>query len=143
SLVRALILVAISVLLAACGVARQSGGGAGSGGGGGGGGGVSPDGSPDGSIEGAGGGGTAADAGAPLACPVVNGIDGVGVCGAWKLSSWDANCSDGYTRVRSCDPGYDCRVSDHNGCAAGVNVGESAPAGCAQCPGGGGGGGGG
>src|SRR5437867_812217 len=46
------------------------------------------------------------------ACPVDGGIDGAGVCTPWTLGSWDNPCTNGYTRVRSCQSGYDCRVSD-------------------------------
>jgi hypothetical protein len=70
-----------------------------------------------------------------MPCPVVGGIDGVGVCGPWQLMAFDATCTDGYTRTRTCQPGYDCRVSDHNGCNAGLNVGQPAPLGCPACVG--------
>jgi hypothetical protein len=75
------------------------------------------------------------DAG-PLACPIDGGVDGAGVCTQWTFGGWDSPCTNGYTRTRSCDPAYDCRVDDHNGCAAAVNVGGRPPAGCAECPGG-------
>ncbi len=61
----------------------------------------------------------------------------MGVCGDWQLQSFDNPCTDGYTRVRTCDPAYDCRTTDHNGCSAALNVGGSPPPGCPACPGGG------
>jgi hypothetical protein len=113
----------------ATGGGSASGGGAGTGGG----------------IEGAGGGaatgggsatgGGTQDAGL-IACPTDGGVDGYGVCGAWQLSAWDTACTDGYTRTRTCTAGYDCRVTDHNGCAAGLNAGSAPPQGCPACPGG-------
>ena len=69
------------------------------------------------------------------ACPIVNGIDGVGVCGAWQLSSWDPVCTDGYIRVRTCDAGTDCRVTDHNGCSAELSPGAGTVPGCGACGG--------
>jgi hypothetical protein len=69
-------------------------------------------------------------------CPVVNGIDGMGVCSAWQLSAWDVPCSTGYMRTRTCDPTYDCRTVDHNGCDAPVNIGSSPPTDCGPCHGG-------
>jgi len=75
-----------------------------------------------------------------LACPVVPvngvGVDGVGVCDPWQLQRWDSPCTSGYTRVRACNPAYDCRLSDHNGCAADLDSALPAwgpPSGCDAC----------
>ena len=70
-------------------------------------------------------------------CPVDAGVDGVGVCSAWALETWDSTCTDGYTRTRTCDTAYDCRVSDHNGCGSPLNIGGAPPGGCVTCGGGG------
>jgi hypothetical protein len=65
-------------------------------------------------------------------CPVVGGRDGTGVCEPWKFGSWERDCTQGYTLVRTCEAGFDCNETDHAACNAPLPSGD-APEGCPAC----------
>jgi len=68
-------------------------------------------------------------------CPVINGVQGAGACAPWEFVAWEEPCTDGYTRTRACDPAFDCRTSDLNGCDSPLNVelDDEPPPGCPAC----------